>query len=106
MNLDIRCEMASFFVTSRTSSEQTNAPDYYVHITAQSFIETVLGMTVEDFCMKFDAFSILGLRGLIWILFRYYLITIPSGLAKNDNEHQTLLKKRIHLLIAADLCKD
>lgn len=106
MNLDSRCQMSSFFVTARTSTEHTNTPDYYVHVIAKAFIETVLGMTVEDFCMKFDAFSLLGIRGKVfqYLSFISLYISIYLGVAKNDNERRILLKKRIRLLINAGLC--
>lgn len=55
--------MASFFVTARTSSKHSISPDYYVHDNTVELIERALGMSIEDFCVKFDAYSILGLRG-------------------------------------------
>lgn len=64
MNLDVRSQGASFFVTVRSLPEHKNPPSFYAHATAENFIETVLGMTVDDFAMKFDAFSILGLKGM------------------------------------------
>lgn len=50
MDMDIQYQTASFFVTARASSEQSAVSNFYIHANAAGFIESVLGMTVEDFC--------------------------------------------------------
>lgn len=97
--------MASFFVTARTSSQHAINPDYYIHPSTVDFIERILGMDVEDFCLKLDAYSIAGLKG-IPSAHSLILRGIMSSLGgKNDSKRRTEAKSEIRKLITTGLSK-
>jgi len=50
-------------ITVHTSSTQGNNPIYANDEVSCGFVEVVLGMDFEDFCLKYEAFSICHIKG-------------------------------------------
>ncbi|KAF8524123.1 hypothetical protein BU17DRAFT_63481 [Hysterangium stoloniferum] len=63
MTLGSRCRTSSMAITVQTSGEGSS-PLYYMDPAARQFVEIVLGMDVDTFCLKFESFAILGLQNL------------------------------------------
>ncbi|KAF8507748.1 hypothetical protein JB92DRAFT_2832665 [Gautieria morchelliformis] len=80
--LGARCHTSSMAVTVRTSPAYGNPPIYSIDSTSRAFVEIVLGMEFEELCLKYEAFAMCGLQGV----------------AKNDNVHHCMLKRRVRML--------
>jgi hypothetical protein len=63
--LQTRCNTSSMALTVRTASAHHNNPIYYLDATSHSFIEVVLGMSADDFCIKYEAYAMCGLAGAL-----------------------------------------
>jgi hypothetical protein len=50
-------------ITVRTQSDQSNSPIYAIDNTAHDFVEVVLGMEFDDFCLKYEAYAICNIKG-------------------------------------------
>jgi hypothetical protein len=53
-------------ITVRTQADQSNGPIYTVDNTARDFIEVVLGMEFDDFCLKYEAYAVCSIKGRLY----------------------------------------
>ncbi|KAF8519507.1 hypothetical protein BU17DRAFT_65911 [Hysterangium stoloniferum] len=88
MTLGSHCRTSSMAITVQTSGEGSS-PLYYMDPAARQFVEIVLGMDVDTFCLKFESFAILGLQKFV----------------KNDNDRRSLQKSQIRSTVRDRLCK-
>ncbi|KAF8517055.1 hypothetical protein BU17DRAFT_67170 [Hysterangium stoloniferum] len=79
---------SSMAITVQTSGEGSS-PLYYMDPAARQFVEIVLGMDVDTFCLKFESFAILGLQKFV----------------KNDNDRRSLQKSQIRSTVRDRLRK-
>ena len=74
-------------IVERRDPSHPNRPYFAVDSVGTRFIESVLGMSLEDFGTKFEAYAVAGI----------------NGLARNDNEKRDLLKKSVRLMLRNSL---
>ena len=74
-------------IVVRSDPSHPNRLYFAVDSVGTSFIESVLGMSLEDLGTKFEAYAVAGI----------------NGLARNDNEKRNLLKKSVRLMLRNSL---
>ncbi|KAH8109881.1 hypothetical protein DFH11DRAFT_1730786 [Phellopilus nigrolimitatus] len=87
IDLSARCESSSLLIVARRSAHSTYSPYYTADDSARNFIELGLGISLHEFCTKFEAYALMGL----------------DGIAKNDNQRRTLLKRHLRMLVKMGL---
>ncbi|KLO04379.1 hypothetical protein SCHPADRAFT_947743 [Schizopora paradoxa] len=78
-NLRKRAQTSSLCITVNSRADQSGQPKLHVDPISRRFIEIGLGLDINEFSTKFEAFSVSGLCG------------IPD----NDNDRRSLLKSHI-----------
>jgi hypothetical protein len=56
-NLGSYCSTSSLVITVQTEADQANGPLYTADNVTWDFIEVVLGMEFDAFCLKFEAYA-------------------------------------------------
>ncbi|KLO06445.1 hypothetical protein SCHPADRAFT_946081 [Schizopora paradoxa] len=78
-NLRKRAQTSSLCITTNSRADQSGQPKLHVDPISRRFIEVGLGLDINEFSTKFEAFAVSGLCG------------VPT----NDNDRRTLLKTHI-----------
>ncbi|KAF8581495.1 hypothetical protein K439DRAFT_1619003 [Ramaria rubella] len=86
-NLQMRCLTASMAITLCTKPSHSNQPIMYHDDVSRDFVELLFGMDMDEFTLKFEAYS----------LFRI------QGVAKNDNQRKTMTKRIVCSLVKQSL---
>ena len=79
--------MSSLRITVRKNPKNTNLANYYYDEVSKEFVEHFLGIDFEMFCLKFEAFAMLGL----------------SDIGRNENKKKTYMKTIIRNMIRLQL---
>ncbi|KAF8575935.1 hypothetical protein K439DRAFT_1623212 [Ramaria rubella] len=85
--LEEKCLTASMAITVCTEPSQSNQPIAYHDDVSRDFIELLFGIDMDEFALKFEAYS----------LFRI------QGVAKNDNQRKTMTKRIVCAMVRRGL---